>query len=160
MPFAGTSIGRAGVWPFVVAITRTGSRSRPAKLLRISAHSGSWAVLEATRTSGSSPAGSSTSGWGSSNSSGPVITASAGQSRGYSNCGNVPAIASRSLIPPWKRSCGGRPTRARVSFSSRRPTRRPVSSAGSAARQPARPIAVRGGAIPVPKNGIPGSWTG
>ena len=72
----------------------------------------------------------------------------------------MPTITSRSLIPPWNRSSGGSPIRSRVSFSSRRPRRSPVSSTGSAARHARRPSAVRGGAIPTPKNGIPVSWTG
>ncbi len=92
MPFGGTSIGSSGWWPFVVAMTRTGSSASPSKQRRIRSQPGSWAVLLATRTSGPSPPGSSMSGWGSSNSSGPVTTASAGQARGYSSCGKVPTI--------------------------------------------------------------------
>ena len=57
---------------FVVASTRTGSSASASSATRTSRPSGSCAVLGATSTSGPSPSGSSTSGYGSSKLIGPV----------------------------------------------------------------------------------------
>ena len=98
--FGGTGlVQRAPRW-FSVAATRTGSEASAAVAAPTRAGAESWTVLGAMTTSGSSPAGSSTSGCGSSNRIGPVTWTCGGQSRGYSSWGKVATRASSSLIGP------------------------------------------------------------
>ncbi|HET8639154.1 MAG TPA: hypothetical protein VFL89_02785 [Solirubrobacterales bacterium] len=97
---AGTSIGSCGTTRLVVATTRTGSSARAASAVRTRWLRESWAVLGATKTSGSSPGGSSISAWGSSKAMGPVTSTPAGQLRGYSSWGKVATIARSGLMPP------------------------------------------------------------
>ena len=76
---AGTSIGLWGTTWLVVATTRTRSPASAASAVRTRWLPESWAVLGATRTSGSSPGGSSIGGCGTSNTIGPVTFTAAGQ---------------------------------------------------------------------------------
>ena len=123
----GTSIGSSGWWPFVVARTRTGSSASPSKQpgsgrspgpARCSAHEDERLIAARQLDVGV----------------GELELQRAGHDRlgrpargGTRVAGRCRRATSRSLMPPWKRSCGGRPIRARVSLNSRRPSRSPDS---------------------------------
>src|SRR4051794_3292165 len=157
---AGTPPGRSSARRSVLATTRTGRSARPSSAARSRRCPRSCDVDGASRTSGSAPGGSATSAAGGSQSSGPTTCVCGVHARGYSSCGNVATRHSAREIPPWTCPSAGRPSRARVSLSSRRPRSRPPATTPSVARHIARPSAVRGRRAPIEYGGIPGAPRG
>ena len=90
----------------------------------------SWAVLGATRTSGSSPGGSSISGWGTSKVIGPVISTPAGQLARVLELGEGPdqrQVGADAAVEALDRRQAR--ARSRCRLRSRRPCSRPMFSA-------------------------------
>ena len=123
-------------WRLRAASTRTGRLREPAQRRAQQGLSRSCEVLGATSTRGPSPAGHSTRRPAAPRRAGPVTCTPRGHARGYSSWGKVADEAQLSLIPPYCRASCGRPTRRRVSLSSRRPRSTPLARSGARCAPP------------------------